>query len=339
LFDPGTWFGFNKDSSGMTCNRMVNICKKFMQVKILLFAFLFLIQNRAITQTSIDTLQLLNDVKTLSADSMQGRKSCTAGSRKAQRYILAAFKENNLRAFNGSFKQIFSFSTRTTKCDSAANLLGYIPGAASNCIVLSAHYDHLGVVNGQIYHGADDNASGVAALLAIMDYFSRQQPRHTLIFAVLDGEEFGLQGARAFVHNSPVEVKKIALNVNLDMVSRNDRNELYVAGTYHYPVLKPYLEKIAATGTVKLRLGHDRGENSTDNWTDASDHAPFHEMGIPFAYFGVEDHADYHQPTDVFTGINPKFFINAVTTILAAVLAFDDRLEEIINAKSPSRGN
>jgi len=311
-----------------------------MKVKISLSVFFVLIQNLVIAQSQLDTLQLLNDLKTLSADSMQGRKSCTAGSRKAQRYILAAFKENNLRAFDESFKQIFSFSTRGTKCDSAANLIGYFPGAMSSyCLVLSAHYDHLGVVNGQIYPGADDNASGVAALLAIMDYFSRQQPRHTLIFTVFDGEESGLLGARAFVNNLPVDGKKIALNINLDMVSRNDRNELYVAGAYHYPFLKPYLEKIAATGTVKLRLGHDRGENSTANWTDASDHAPFHEMGIPFAYFGVENHRDYHRPTDVFAGINPKFFINAATTILAAVLAFDGHLEEIVNAKNPASGN
>jgi len=311
-----------------------------MKAKFSLSVFLVLIQNLAIAQSQLDTLQLLNDVKTLSADSMQGRKSCTAGSRKAQRYILAAFQENNLRAFNGSFKQIFSFSTRSVKCDSAANLIGYFPGmVSSHCLVVSAHYDHLGVINGQIYPGADDNASGVAALLAIMDYFSRQQPRHTLIFAVFDGEESGLLGARAFVNNLPVDGKKIALNVNLDMVSRNDKNELYVAGAYHYPFLKPYLEKIARISALKLRLGHDRGENSADNWTGASDHAPFHEMGIPFAYFGVEDHRDYHRPTDVFAGIKPKFFINAATTILAAVLAFDGNLEEIVNAKNPASGN
>lgn len=296
---------------------------------VVLGALLF-IGNAAPAQSTLDTLQLLLDVKTLSADSMQGRKSCTAGSQKAQRYILAAFKENNLRAFNGSFKQFFSFAARGEKCDSATNLIGYFPGtSSSHCLVLSAHYDHLGVVNGQIYHGADDNASGVAALLAIMDYFSRHQPRHTLIFAVFDGEEAGLFGARAFVNNLPIEATKIALNINLDMVSRNDKNELYVAGAFHYPFLNPYLNKIAKTSTVKLRLGHDRDENASDNWTDASDHAPFHEMRIPFAYFGVEDHRDYHRPTDVFASIEPKFFINAATTILTAVLVFDENLEKI----------
>jgi Zn-dependent M28 family amino/carboxypeptidase len=293
---------------------------------------LFLISPLAIAQTKLDTLQLLNDVKALSADSMQGRKSCTAGSRKAQQYILAAFKKNRLEAFNGSFQQFFPFSSRGTKCDSAANLIGYISGTAANGIVLSAHYDHLGVVNGKIYCGADDNASGVATLLALMEYFQRHPPRHKLIFAFFDAEEPGLQGAKAFVNNLPVDRHRVALNVNLDMVSRSDKNELYAAGCRHYPFLKPYLEKIARTSAVNLLFGHDSG-NTDDNWTTASDHAPFHEMGIPFVYFGVEDHPDYHKPTDVFTKIQPRFFINAASTILEAVIAVDKNLTEAVKVK------
>jgi Zn-dependent M28 family amino/carboxypeptidase len=305
-----------------------------MKVKFPLAVFLFLTQGFALAQSLIDSLQLLHDVKALSADSMQGRKSCTAGSQKAQRYILAAFKKNHLQAFNGDFRQVFSFSHRGESCSSAVNLIGYFPGVAPDCIVLSAHYDHLGVVDGKIFYGADDNASGVATLLAMMEYFRRRQPRHTIIFAIFDAEESGLQGAKAFVKNLPVDRHGMALNVNLDMVSRNDKNELYVAGCNYYPFLKPYLEKIAKTSPIKLRFGHDSVWNLAGNWTDASDHAPFHEIGIPFAYFGVEDHQDYHKPTDVFAKINPKFFVNAARIILEAVVAFDNNLAEIIKAKN-----
>lgn len=313
-----------------------------MKVKFWLRVFLLIIPNLAASQSALDTLQLLHDVKALSADSMQGRKSCTFGSRKAQQYILAAFQKNQLQPFNGSFKQYFSFSTRGSPCDSAANLIGFLAGTAPHCIVLSAHYDHLGIVNGKIYHGADDNASGVAALLALMNYFIRHQPRHTLIFAVFDGEEAGLQGAKAFVKNLPVAPSRVALNINLDMVSRNDKNELYAAGGSHYPFLQPPLEKIAKTSAVKLLLGHDKGGNSADDWTNASDHAAFHAKGIPFVYFGVEDHVDYHQPTDVFEKISSGFFINATATILAAVLALDHDLDDLRQAgmnKSTPSGN
>jgi len=299
----------------------------------LLAVFLFFSPRAAPAQSKIDSRQLLTDVEALSADSMQGRKSCTAGNQKAQQYILAAFQKYNLRAFNGDFRQTFSFSHHETSCDEAANLIGYIAGASSDCIVLSAHYDHLGVRNGKIYPGADDNASGVAALLAFMNYFNLNKPKHTLVFAIFDAEESGLQGSKFFVVKLPVDKKSVALNANLDMVSRNDQNELYVAGCNHYPFLKPYLEKIAQTSAVKLLFGHDAG-NSADNWTNASDHAPFHAMRIPFVYFGVEDHRDYHRPSDVFANIDPEFFINAAATILEAVIAFDGNLAEIAKVRA-----
>ncbi len=294
-----------------------------------LFIFLLLAGSSARAQAKIDTLQLLHDVQALSADSMQGRKTCTVGNKKTQEYIVAAFKKHQLREFNGSFRQFFSASVNGESCVDAANLIGYIPGASTDCIVLSAHYDHLGAGDGKIFYGADDNASGVATLLAIMAYFTGTKPHNTLIFAAFDAEESGLQGSRVFVNKLPVEKKRLVLNVNLDMVSRSDRNELYVAGCHHYPFLQPYLEKIARTSKVKLRFGHDRGTNPADNWTNASDHAPFHQAGIPFAYFGVEDHRDYHQPSDTFASINQNFFVNAASTILDAVIEFDRHLAEI----------
>ncbi|MGH7601483.1 MAG: M20/M25/M40 family metallo-hydrolase, partial [bacterium] len=195
-----------------------------------LFIFLLLAGSSARAQAKIDTLQLLHDVKALSADSMQGRKTCTIGNKKAQEYIVAAFKKYNLQAFEGNFRQFFSASVKGEPCADAANLIGHIPGTTADGIVLSAHYDHLGVVDGNIYPGADDNASGVATLLAILAYFTTNKPHNTLIFASFDAEESGLQGARAFVDRLPVEKKRVILNVNLDMVSRSDRNELYVAG-------------------------------------------------------------------------------------------------------------
>jgi len=295
----------------------------------LLFVFLLLAGSSTRAQSRIDTLQLLHDVKALSADSMQGRKTCTTGSKRAQEYVIAAFKKNHLQTFEGSFQQFFSASVKGGSCADAANLIGYISGTSTDCLVLSAHYDHLGVVDGQTYCGADDNASGVATLLAIMAYFTGNKPHNTIIFAAFDAEESGLQGSRVLINKMPVEKKRIVLNVNLDMVSRSDRNELYVAGCRHYPFLKPYLEKVATTSKVKLLFGHDSGTNPADNWTNASDHAPFHQAGIPFAYFGVEDHRDYHRPSDTFANLEQKFFVNAAAAILDAVIELDRNLATI----------
>lgn len=124
----------------------------------------------------------------------------------------------------------------------------------------------------------------------------------------------GLRGARCFVGNPPVSLENIVLNINLDMVSRNDNRELYASGTYHYPHLFPLIR--SDNPHLTLKTGHDRPGSGRDDWTTQSDHAAFHERGIPFIYFGVEDHPDYHSPNDTFENIQPDFFYQAVSTIL-----------------------
>ncbi len=149
-----------------------------------------------------------------------------------------------------------------------------------------------------------------------------------MIFLAVDAEEGGLTGARAFVSIPPVSLEHIAANVNMDMISRSD-DELYVAGTYHYPFLRPYVDRIGKAAEVTLVFGHDSPDLGDNDWTHASDHAPFHEAGIPFLYFGVEDHADYHQPTDEFDRINQDFYVKAVTAILRVVLELDQDLDPV----------
>ena len=147
-----------------------------------------------------------------------------------------------------------------------------------------------------------------------------------MVLALFDAEEKGLRGARAFVADPPVPLRDIALNVNLDMVARGD-GLLWAGGAYHTPALAPILEGVAADAPVTLRLGHDRpGAPEGDDWTGSSDHAPFHRAGIPFVYFGVEDHPDYHRPTDDFENVDPANFMANVRTILAAVRALDAEL-------------
>jgi Zn-dependent M28 family amino/carboxypeptidase len=146
------------------------------------------------------------------------------------------------------------------------------------------------------------------------------------VFVAFDAEEHGLQGARAFVDAPPVARDRIALNVNLDMVSRGDTGELYAAGTHHTPALRAPLEEVAARAPVTLLFGHDRPEDGPNDWTMQSDHGAFHQAGIPFVYFGVEDHPDYHQPTDTADRIDPGFFARAAATILDALRTLDTAL-------------
>lgn len=277
--------------------------------------------------------ELLRDVETLSSEAMAGRKAGTAGGAKARDYVARRFKESGLEFFAPSSFQTFTFTQpRAAVEQQGANVVGYIKGKTfpNRYLVVTAHYDHLGVRNGEIYNGADDNASGTAALFALGKYFSKHRPSHSIIFVAFDAEEGSGGGSRKFVSEPPVDIRSIVLNVNLDMISRNDRNELYAVGTYHYPFLKPFLEKVGAKAAVKLLFGHDSPDlPRKDNWTGQSDHFAFHSLKIPFIYFGVEDHKDYHKPTDDFENINRVFYVHAVETILEAVKAFDANLQAI----------
>lgn len=273
----------------------------------------------------------IEDIRTLSADDMQGRAPGTPGSEKARAYILSRFKEIGLAPIGATFEQPFEFAKRDGTKLQGINLVARIKGAKpGKAMVVSAHYDHLGVRNGEIYNGADDNASGVAGLLAVAEAFKAKPPKHDVIFAVVDAEESGLRGAKAFAAAPPVPLETIALDVNFDMLSKNPKNELYVSGASPFPFLKPILVKVATTAPVTLKLGHDTdADGKQNNWTNQSDHYAFGEKGVPWVYFGVEDHPEYHKPTDDFATVPQDFFKRSVATVIQASLALERDLDEV----------
>lgn len=277
---------------------------------------------------------LMRHVSVLAHDSMEGRRMGTPGAARARAYLVRQFREVGLQPIGDSYDVAW-----TTPLDSGrtagTNIVGVIRGSRepNRYIVLTGHYDHLGFgrpVNGDsLYNGADDNASGVAAILEIARWLRANPPRHSVIVVAFDGEEGGLRGAVAFVANPPVPLGQIALNINLDMVGRNTRNELYAAGAAPRPFLRPYLDSVVADALpLVLKLGHDRpGVPGEDDWTNQSDQAPFHRAGIPFVYFGEEDHPDYHRPGDHTERLMPEFFARAATAVLRTLLILDRNLQ------------
>lgn len=288
----------------------------------------------------INAKQLLHDLEVLSADDMEGRKPDTPGSAKARAYILKRFGESGIQSFGDSYLQNFTFSYGRDKAvHNGVNIIGYLKGTErpEHFLVISAHYDHLGTQNRQVYNGADDNASGTAALFALAAYFNSHRPANSLIFVAFDAEENTSEGgSKNFLLHPPVKPETIAMNVNMDMICRDKNDILYAVGTYHYPFLKPFLEKIASQARVHLRFGHDKpNEKGVEDWTTESDHIQFHLRKIPFIYFGVEDEEQHHQPTDDYATITPAFYVKAVETIIEAVRQFDEHLPEIEGHKKP----
>ena len=273
----------------------------------------------------IDADRLMSTVTLLADPKFEGRASGSPGGIAARGVIGERFSSIGLEPSSKGFLVPFTRKSATTAQGEGVNIVGVCPGKDQKLpmFVVSAHYDHLGIRDGVVYPGADDNASGVAVLLELAAYCRKNPFRRSIMFVAFDAEEGGLSGARAFVASPPVARDRIGLNVNLDMVSRSDKRELYVAGTYHTPDLKPPLEKVASTAPVKVLFGHDRPGKGTEDWTSQSDHYAFHAAKIPFVYFGVEDHADYHKPTDTADKINRDFFVAVAETILDALIRLD----------------
>jgi hypothetical protein len=294
----------------------------------------------------VDEAHLISDLETLSSEGFGGRLPGTDGSRRAQRFILERFRTLGLKPVNGSYEQKFSFTHHSIKgavmpsrrfrndFPDATNIMGVLVGTSEpeRYTVVSAHYDHLGVRGGQLYPGADDNASGVAVMLAAATYFSRHPTARSLLFIAFDGEEEGLQGSGHFVSHAPVDMKQVALDINLDMVGRGLDNTpagspgtLYAAGTYQSPSLHDPIAAAAAGRNIRLLFGHDRPmylAGGVESWVHSSDHGSFHDAGIPFIYFGVEDHPDVHKPTDTADRIPHPFFVEASNLIVDVIGIF-----------------
>ena len=279
----------------------------------------------------IDSDRLMAAVTALADPKFEGRAAGSPGGIAARAWIADRFKAIGLQPVSGAYVHPFTYTRMTMsgrQTGDGANVLGMCFGTDSKLpyFVVSAHYDHLGIRNEQIYPGADDDASGVAVILELAAFCQKTPFRHPIVFAAFDAEERGLQGAKAFMVKPPMPKDRIGLNINLDMVSRSDKREIFVAGTYHNPDLKPPLEEVARRAPITVLFGHDKPvavAGGVEDWTDQSDHGAFHAQKIPFVYFGVEDHADYHKPTDTADKIDRGFFVDVAETILDSVLALD----------------
>ena len=299
----------------------------------------------------LDHGRIVDDVRVLSDPAFEGRKTGSAGNKQAREWLAERFRANGIAPIGAAYLQPFSFRHHSirglfnpqgkyeTSYD-GVNVIGMIPGRdASRLLLISAHYDHLGIVKGKLFPGADDNASGVATMLAMADYFRKNPPQHTLVFVAFDGEEQGLRGARHFAANLPFPREQLALNLNMDMVSHSDTNEIFASGTYHWPALQSQVEAAAKQHAIRVLLGHDRPAwraGNVEDWTESSDHGPFHAVGVPYLYFGVEDHADYHAPGDTFASLRKEFLLRAAELILEVTLLLDHNLATLSPASARS---
>ncbi len=204
----------------------------------------------------------------------------------------------------------------------ASNLVGVIPGTdpalASEYVLISAHYDHLGVAtNGGYYPGADDNASGTAGLVELATLLKGTSPKRSILFLACSGEEKGLLGSAAFASAPPISLSKVVANVNLDMLGRNATRTLYItpaAVSGYVTTLVTKARELVKTKDLDLSKG-------IDQYWRQSDHYTFAQRNIPVIFFNSGDHADLHQVTDTPNKIDYVKMTRAVDLARDLVLA------------------
>lgn len=276
------------------------------------------------------TSSLLMDIKTLADDQMQGRKTGQPGAELARNYLDQRYQQLKLQPLQGSFRHGFTYQSGFSE-KQGINMLGVLNGCVhpSSYIVITAHYDHLGMTGAQAYNGADDNASGVATMLAVAELLQQSCPDYSYIFVATDAEENGLYGAKALINNPPVTKEQIVLNLNLDMLSRGEKsNQLYLYGARSLPGVSEYLKQQSFAARIKVRRqGRQQGQSGTD-WDNASDHAVFRRAGIPFLYFGVDTHADYHSVRDDWQRIDTGFLQRMFASLSQVILWLDQQPPE-----------
>jgi Zn-dependent M28 family amino/carboxypeptidase len=200
-----------------------------------------------------------------------------------------------------------------------ALLEGSDPKIKDEYVVISGHYDHMGIVQGRIYRGADDNASGTIGVLESARAYTqgKVRPRRSIIFAAFDAEEAAMLGAEYFVENPVLPLAKAAANLNMDMIGRDENtptwkldpgqtsNSVNLVGTLYNPDLRRIIEK--NNQTIGLQLDFKTDTSDPEQWFDRSDHIIFATKSIPMVLFNTGEHRDYHTENDTWDKINyPK---------------------------------
>jgi hypothetical protein len=281
--------------------------------------------NRPLMTHWVDRTQMAKDLQKLTSPEFAGRKTNTPEAVLTQDFLASRFKALGLTHWQGSyrapFEYAFLFSTRH-----GVNMLASIPAknTSTRWRIITAHYDHLGSQGRHYYPGADDNASGVTALLAIAAQWQRQPLEDVnLLLVATDAEEPGLYGAFGLVEQlTKIVDMKIELALNLDMIGHPSRPQaIYMEGEQNLTSFETVEKQLAEHSQLCLKVNRTRARGSSAlnvDWLRASDHYAFHKAGIPWLYLGVPPHKQYHTVDDTLDTLNLDFL--AATTELAMQL-------------------
>jgi hypothetical protein len=292
-------------------------------------------------KNSITPAELSKHLYIVADDNMEGRNTGEPGQKRAGDYLINEYKKNGISFPKGAsdfYQKVPSdFMKRgfAPKLNDSENIWAFIEGSEKpqEILVISAHYDHVGIKNGEVFNGADDDGSGTVALLEIAQAFNEAKkqgfgPKRSILFLHVTGEEHGLHGSRFYSENPLFPLENTIADINIDMIGRRDtlhpktNNYVYVIGSDRLSSeLHTINEEVNAKYT-QLELDYKYNDRKDpERIYFRSDHYNFAKKGIPAIFFFNGIHADYHQSTDTPDKI--EYDALAKRAQLAFVLAWE----------------
>ncbi|PIF30575.1 peptidase M28-like protein [Flavobacterium sp. 9] len=277
----------------------------------------------------------------VASDEMEGRETGSKGQKKAGLYMIEQYKKNGVSFPKGAtdyYQHIpaaFLNAKRNENLPDSENIWAYIEGSEKpdEVLVISAHYDHVGIKNGEVYNGADDDGSGTVAVMEIAKAFAKAKkeghgPKRSILFLHVTGEEHGLHGSRFYSENPLFPIANTITDINIDMIGRRDvehaktNNYVYVIGADR--LSSDLHNAVVAQNDKYTKLDLDFKFNDPkdpNHFYERSDHYNFAKHGIPAVFFFNGVHEDYHGKGDE----PQKIEYDALTkrTQLAFVVAWD----------------
>ena len=303
-------------------------------LSILILTFILSCEQTAIYEP---ITSLKGDITILASDSLMGREVGTEGEKMAADYIVSRMKSIGLEG-KGTDGFIQDYFVKTSDnphekaevgADSSAtgitgyNVLGYLDNPSDQIVVIGAHFDHLGMGGiystarvDEIHNGADDNASGTAALLHLAQVISDKNLQTDFLFFAISGEEQGLWGSNYYTKNPTIDLSKVSYMINMDMVGRLDEERgVAVYGTGTAPNWDDLLDEINTDSLKLIRKPSGKGP---------SDHTSFYLKDIPVLHFFTGQHEDYHKPGDDTEKINFEGIKTVADMIERIAVALDE---------------
>lgn len=267
---------------------------------------------------SITAENLKTALTIVASDEMEGRETGSIGQKKAGDFLINEYKKNGVLFPKGAesyYQKVpaaYLNAIRNEDLPDSENIWAFIEGSEKpdEIVVLSAHYDHVGIKHGEIYNGADDDGSGTVALLEIAKALQKAKneghgPKRSVLILHVTGEEHGLHGSRYYSENPLFPLANTISDVNIDMIGRRDEfhkksnNYIYLIGSDYLSSDLYTICEEANKNFTQLDIDYKYNDrNDPNRFYYRSDHYNFAKNGIPSVFLFNGTHEDYHRPTD-----------------------------------------